>query len=307
MSADDIQPGERWSMEIAKQLEESDFGILCITSDNLQSPWIMFEAGALAKSLERGRVIPLLLDVDVQSISGPLAQFQAKKIDEQGLQEIAAAINSASDNPLETEVFQKVTAAILPQLTYAISNISIPEESKRSSRPPEEVLEEVVTTTRSLQQRMQELTIEVRELSGRPLGSPPSASNALSGFRSPIPRHYLSRLSEFKRKPNIVAHRIMELYDVCKGISGDAADIAFVEILRTLEAPEHQELIDFHSSAEAACVSIRRACAENAIRLTEADITKIENAVIRVFIARSLLRGVPPKELNDPPKGPSSD
>lgn len=51
LSEKDIDAGKRWSSEIAKQLEESNIGIICITPENIDSSWILFEAGALAKSL----------------------------------------------------------------------------------------------------------------------------------------------------------------------------------------------------------------------------------------------------------------
>ena len=47
---EDIQKGDRWSSEIAKELEESMFGIFCVTPENLNSGWMHFEAGAISKS-----------------------------------------------------------------------------------------------------------------------------------------------------------------------------------------------------------------------------------------------------------------
>jgi hypothetical protein len=46
VSGKDIQAGERWSLEVGKELEESNFGILCLTKDNLDAGWMLFEAGA---------------------------------------------------------------------------------------------------------------------------------------------------------------------------------------------------------------------------------------------------------------------
>ena len=66
-------------LTVAKGLETCNFGVLCITRENLNSPWILFEAGALAESMQDERVIPLLLDLDFKDLSGPLAQFQAKR------------------------------------------------------------------------------------------------------------------------------------------------------------------------------------------------------------------------------------
>jgi len=81
LSQSDFEPGERWASEVSKELEASNFGVICVPSENTVSPWIVFEAGALAKSLQQGRVTPLLFGVEFNDISGPLAQFQAKKID----------------------------------------------------------------------------------------------------------------------------------------------------------------------------------------------------------------------------------
>src|SRR3989454_7866890 len=75
-SPDDIAKGTRWSSEIAKELEASKIGIICLTGDNLSAPWLMFESGALAKNLDKSFVIPLLVGIKQSDVSGPLAQFQ---------------------------------------------------------------------------------------------------------------------------------------------------------------------------------------------------------------------------------------
>lgn len=61
LSQADIAAGERWADKIAKELEGCNFGILSVTRENIASPWILFEAGALAKLMQEGRVIPLIL------------------------------------------------------------------------------------------------------------------------------------------------------------------------------------------------------------------------------------------------------
>ena len=75
-SPEDIEKGARWLPEISRELEESVAGIICLTRDNLEAPWIMFEAGALSKSVKRARIIPLLFDIEATDIKGPLLQFQ---------------------------------------------------------------------------------------------------------------------------------------------------------------------------------------------------------------------------------------
>lgn len=45
MSSEDIRTGSRSITELSKQLEQTNFGILCTTPTNLDSTWMHFEAG----------------------------------------------------------------------------------------------------------------------------------------------------------------------------------------------------------------------------------------------------------------------
>jgi len=89
LSDADVSAGDRWATVVAKELETSNFGIICVTPENLNSPWVLFEAGALAKTMQGSKVIPLLFNLEFSDISGPLAQFQAKKFDREGLAEVS--------------------------------------------------------------------------------------------------------------------------------------------------------------------------------------------------------------------------
>jgi hypothetical protein len=37
----DIEKGTRWSTDIANELESSNAGIICLTKDNINNPWIL--------------------------------------------------------------------------------------------------------------------------------------------------------------------------------------------------------------------------------------------------------------------------
>ncbi|HEX8390868.1 MAG TPA: TIR domain-containing protein, partial [Longimicrobium sp.] len=85
MSDADIHAGQRWGVEVGANLEACNIGILCVTPENVSAPWLLFEAGALSKFVGEAAVIPLLMDVSFSDINtGPLGQFQAKKLDAQG-------------------------------------------------------------------------------------------------------------------------------------------------------------------------------------------------------------------------------
>ena len=78
-SASDISAGERWALNLATELEGTNYGIICATQESIQSPWTLFEAGALAKSVTGSRVCPYLIDVRADQLPGPFTHFQAKR------------------------------------------------------------------------------------------------------------------------------------------------------------------------------------------------------------------------------------
>ncbi len=80
MSANDIEKGTRWRSDLSNELEQASVSIICLTPENLEAPWILFEAGALSKQQKGSYVCTLLFGVDPVNIREPLAQFQATKI-----------------------------------------------------------------------------------------------------------------------------------------------------------------------------------------------------------------------------------
>ena len=88
----EIAAGGFWSQKIAHHLENASFGILCITPDNLRAPWLNFEAGGLWKGVSGMHVCPLLLDVSIEDLTGPVSLFQAKNFDHEGMKEIVKVL-----------------------------------------------------------------------------------------------------------------------------------------------------------------------------------------------------------------------
>lgn len=156
LSHSDIDAGERWANVIAKELETTKFGIICITRENLTSPWILFEAGALAKSLQEGRVIPLLLDIEFKDITGPLAQFQAKKVEKTGLGDVVASVNQFSETKLTEARLAPQFATLWPALETKVAAIPKTTAPARQNRPQHEILEELVSSVRGLDMRFRE-------------------------------------------------------------------------------------------------------------------------------------------------------
>lgn len=83
ISTEQIGPGDRWSESIGKGLESNFMGIFFMVEENVSSPWLNFEAGAISKNIEDSKVIPLLHEMRPEQINGPMAQFQAKLINQE--------------------------------------------------------------------------------------------------------------------------------------------------------------------------------------------------------------------------------
>src|SRR5262245_36974805 len=75
VSNHDIAAGSRWVIELGEKLETINFGILCLTPENLSREWILFEAGCLAKFARDSRVVPYFLGLNHSDVRFPLAQF----------------------------------------------------------------------------------------------------------------------------------------------------------------------------------------------------------------------------------------
>lgn len=147
----DINAGARWSNEIQERLSKVKFGILCITAENVTAPWVLFEAGALAKTLDDTFVCPYLIDLKPSDIpAGPIAQFQAKTATKDGTLQLVMSINAAlKDSKLSDGKLQRAFDRCWPELESELSNIP-PYTNESSIRSNEEKIDEILLTVREI-------------------------------------------------------------------------------------------------------------------------------------------------------------
>jgi hypothetical protein len=112
VSGEAIDPGTRWSKELDEALKETNFGILCVTKENQREPWICFEAGALAKAIDRTNVVPYLIDMGPGELEHPLKQFHAIEANKENTLKLIKTIHKVSGDKTRsegdlTEVFEK--------------------------------------------------------------------------------------------------------------------------------------------------------------------------------------------------------
>lgn len=118
ISTGDIDKGKRWSDVLSSELTETAYGILVITPDNFDKPWIHFEAGAISKAVDKSYVSPFLFNIDPLRLVGPLTQFQATVNDPEDILRLLHSINGRlpEDQQLATEVLEREFELLWPDL-----------------------------------------------------------------------------------------------------------------------------------------------------------------------------------------------
>jgi hypothetical protein len=118
MSTGDIDKGKRWSDVLSTELNETAYGILFITPDNFDKPWIHFEAGALSKAVEKAYVSPVLFNIDPARLVGPLSQFQATINDPDDILRLLSSVNNRlpEDQRLSFDVLNREFELLWPDL-----------------------------------------------------------------------------------------------------------------------------------------------------------------------------------------------
>jgi len=96
ISSEDLRKGGRWNADLSDELEQTKFGIICLTPDNLNAPWILFEAGAISRVVSDSHVAPFLVDVKPSEIPPPLTGFNATKFEKADFRRLINSINTAS-------------------------------------------------------------------------------------------------------------------------------------------------------------------------------------------------------------------
>jgi hypothetical protein len=146
LSKSDLNKGVRWGVELAAELENTQVGIICVTPDNAKSPWLLFEAGALSKTLPDTHVCPLLLDLQPTDFDGPLTQFQATIVEKNDLKALVNTINAAQkdDDALPREILDKVFERAWPDLNTQLMLIPKRPVSESQVRPMSDMVREIL-------------------------------------------------------------------------------------------------------------------------------------------------------------------
>jgi hypothetical protein len=158
VSSEDIDKGAKWSTDIAKELSESHYGILCVTRENIDAPWLNFEAGALSKSIDKSLVSPFLFGLKRSEVrTGPLLQFQSTIYENEDIGKLLHSLNNAAaPASLDDARLDGIFQVWWPKLQELLGNLasSTPEPGEGSG----------VSVTRTIPAAQSQILEEVLEL-----------------------------------------------------------------------------------------------------------------------------------------------
>lgn len=115
VSTQDMASGVAWFQELGERLHEARIGVICVTPENQSEPWLLFEAGALAKNItasgtnddldvQRSYACPYVFGMGLGELTGPLQNLQAREADRDGTRALMETINLVlGDDGLPTE------------------------------------------------------------------------------------------------------------------------------------------------------------------------------------------------------------
>lgn len=157
-SPEDIEKGDNWDKTISNELSQCNYGIICLTSENTTAPWINFEAGAIAKSLD-SRITALMVNIKPSDIKGPLSRYQATRFEKNDFFQLISAINKALETPLEHNVLQNTFDTMWVALEqeaneviekYSSKATTLDENKELSENNPLEEILQLLRTQNSL-------------------------------------------------------------------------------------------------------------------------------------------------------------
>lgn len=218
MSSKDIDRGSLWFSELSDQLADTKLGIVCLTQDNKSKPWILFEAGALAKGLSSSRVCTFLIDLEPTDVGNPLAQFNHTHNDRDGVFELLRTINSSlGEKALKEKVLEKVFDTYWPQFEEGFNAAleNNPPSGPVEKRTEKNMTMEILTEVRRLSRRVRDIELSKRPDPVDPFAAPEERIRARTRYR-----------------PSIIDRKIMEM------VEAGAPDEVIVDVLDGTGAPK---------------------------------------------------------------------
>ena len=159
MSSTSIDKGSRSANEISDALRSVKVGIVCLTPENLLSPWLLFEAGAISNAVaQKSHVCTYLLgDLTPAQIEKPLGEFQHTIPEKEDTLKLLRTINSALGSSISDAVLTLSFEGLWPSFQEKLKTIPADGEAAIVKRESNDILAEILETTRAQADNMRVL------------------------------------------------------------------------------------------------------------------------------------------------------
>jgi hypothetical protein len=162
LSSQKIEDGELWFSAIQTQVAQAMNGIICLTKENQTEPWILFEAGGLAKGLDKNRIYVLLIDLNSDDILlNPLSAFNHTRPTSEGMRKLLQDINARLPTSLRPSVLDQVFDKFWSDFESALNLIleETQSEEKHISKKDEKesdslILKELYKSVKALEKKI---------------------------------------------------------------------------------------------------------------------------------------------------------
>lgn len=143
----EMERGSIWNVLINKELSNTSCGIICLTADNFESPWILFESGALAKGIEQNRIYTFLVNIDPSDLlSSPLAQFNHTFPSKESCFQLVKTMNIHIESPLSERKLEAIFEKFWPDFFSSFEK-EINTYSSGKAKKSSPVYKELATET----------------------------------------------------------------------------------------------------------------------------------------------------------------
>ena len=114
IAPEDLSSGEQWVTRLQTELDECSLFVLSLTKENINSPWLTYEAGMA--SAKGKSVLPLLINCEFEDLRGsPLRSYQGIKLSEDASRR-KLALEAVRFFDFDRNVEESFSSAFLAQL-----------------------------------------------------------------------------------------------------------------------------------------------------------------------------------------------
>jgi hypothetical protein len=278
MSGEDISAGARWLTDVSSMLNNAKVGIICITPENQHNPWLLFEAGALSRTLDQTKVCALAFGMTPGQIKGPLSQFQGNELNRVGIGRVLKTINESlnSDREISPPELEEIIDVWWPKLNERLRAIP-PVSEPTPVRGVDDQLEELLMLSRE-QLRRENLRLEASKerdiTSERMIQMMERAGHAMTNTQN---------------NSMLMNDLLSKLHDATGGLMGDIGLLS-----PELEAEFRQKLVSTMGTSDFLPRDVQD-ITEFLRELHEKDKQRTENMLIPIDSSESNTNAIPPE------------